>query len=265
MNEPLAELGRVISNTKISENTWDMIVEAPTIARVSQAGQFVHVRVGSSFNPFLRRPLSVGPCDNQNLRLIFNSVGVGTRIMTSRTAGDPIDLIGPLGRSFPDLPENSTPVFVAGGIGIVPLLHLDYQLPDHIERMFILGVRSENFLSMTLNEIMSRKVKVASDDGSFGYNGNVVQLLANEVQEQSLKNLIVYGCGPGPMMKALKDYCHAMDFPLYVSLEVSMGCGLGACQSCAVPRADQNGYLLVCKDGPVFKAEEVDLSPEMLP
>ncbi|MFC2150655.1 dihydroorotate dehydrogenase electron transfer subunit [Calditrichota bacterium] len=265
MSSPIAEIGRVISNTEITTDTWDMSVEAPRIAELTSAGQFVHVRVGDAFDPFLRRPLSVGPIKDGIMRLIYTTRGRGTKILADKRPGIKLDMIGPLGKTFPKLPDGIHPIFVSGGIGVVPLLLLDYQMADRLERTFLLGVRSNLYMPLSLDEVMARRIKIASDDGSLGFHGNVVQLLSNQVDKSEKSKMVIYACGPGPMMKALKDYCYAMDLKLYVSLEVSMGCGLGACQSCAVPKSDGSGYFLVCKDGPVFPADEIDLAPEMLP
>ncbi len=259
-NIPVAEKGMIEQVRKISNGIWDVTVFSPEIARSSRAGQFVHVRVTDGFNPFLRRPLSVGPCRGDYLSLIFNVKGVGTSLLAEKHPGDRIDLIGPLGNPFTFPEDDQHPVLVAGGIGVVPLLLLDTQLPGSVARDFLLGVRSTDCLTVDDVEIRRRKINLASDDGSIGYNGTVIDLLERLLIKLKQRNVVIYGCGPGTMMLALKDVCTARSITAYVSLEVPMGCGVGACQSCAVPKADGDGYYLVCRDGPAFDASEVDLS-----
>jgi dihydroorotate dehydrogenase electron transfer subunit len=259
---PIAEIGRLIAGREISLDQWDMIVEAPKIAKQTQAGQFVHVRVGDGFNPFLRRPLSIGPVDGDQIRLIFTVRGEGTRLLTRKHVGDPVDLIGPLGRPFILPAADELPVFVTGGIGIVPLLALDSKLPKAQNRLFLFGVRSRNAMPVTNEELAARRIQISSDDGSIGHHGNVISLLEKVLPEDSNAKKAFYACGPEPMLIGLKRFCVENNYRCYISMEVPMGCGLGACQSCAVPRADGNGYLLVCKDGPVFDCRDVLLKPE---
>lgn len=259
---PTAEKGIVVQIRKINDDIWDMTVSAPVIAGNSRAGQFVHVRVSEEFNPFLRRPLSVGPCSGDFLRLIFIVKGRGTRWLCNRCPGDHIDMIGPLGHPF-QLPEPGAHSFlVAGGIGIVPLLLLKDQLPEGTSVDFLLGVRSVSLLTIDNAEIRQKKIQLASDDGSIGFHGSVVELLEQYLHKCEGKGIAVYGCGPYPMLSVLKSVCTPKSIRLYVSLEVPMGCGMGACQSCAVSKVDSDGYYLVCQDGPVFDAAKVDLKPE---
>ncbi len=264
-NLPIAEKGVVDRIRKISVDTWDMNVFSPGIAGSSKAAQFVHVRVSEDFRPFLRRPLSVGPCNGDYLRLIFTVKGSGTRLLAQMSPGDAVDMIGPLGNTF-KLPEDDEyPLIVGGGIGVVPLLLLDDQIPKVNPRDFLLGVRTESLLPVDEPEIRRRNIQIASDDGSIGFCGNVIQLMEKKLIELRSNRVVVYACGPGMMMYALKLLCTKHSIKAYVSLEAPMGCGLGACQSCAVPRSDGDGYLLVCQDGPVFDATEVALEPEVLP
>jgi dihydroorotate dehydrogenase electron transfer subunit len=261
MNQPLAEIGTVESVDLISPDLWDLAVRSPLIAQSTLAGQFVHVRVGDGFNPFLRRPLSVGPIAGDVLRLIFHVRGEGTRLLSAKKPGDPLDMIGPLGKPFEDLKRFDHCIFVTGGIGIVPLLLLDDQLPAEQRRSFILGSRSLNILPIRKSELNSRRILLATDDGSEGYHGNAVQLLNSLLlkEKADLAGTVVLACGPLKMLQGVKQTCLNLGIEGRVSLEVSMGCGLGACQSCAVPLANGAGYRMVCRDGPVFDCKEISL------
>ncbi|MBM3327977.1 MAG: dihydroorotate dehydrogenase electron transfer subunit [Calditrichaeota bacterium] len=265
MNRPIAEIGIVRHAFEVSANLWDLTVEAPQIAPVTRAGQFVHVRVTDNHHPFLRRPLSVGPVAGKSLRLIFNIRGEGTRLLAAKRPGDALDLIGPLGTGFAQPNPARTSLLVGGGIGVVPLQLLDDQLPANAPRRFLLGMRSQSTSPLTLEEIEDRRIDVASDDGSLGFKGNVAALLEQVLGGTDTASLDIYTCGPGAMLSAVKRISLGAGIPAFASLEVPMGCGLGACQSCAVPRADGEGYYLVCHDGPVFDARSVILEPEVLP
>lgn len=241
-----------------------MVVRSRRLAETAKSGQFLHIRAGQGFMPFLRRPLSVGPCRGDRLTLIFTVRGEGTRLLSLLQPGAALDIIGPLGTSFVMPPENSEVLLVAGGIGVVPLLLLDDQLPKSQARRFLLGIRSLSYITVGNADLTRRKIKLATDDGSTGFKGNVINLLERELAE--IKNpLAVYGCGPAPMLTTLKELCLRRGIPAQVSLEVPMGCGVGACQSCAVPRADGAGYYMVCRDGPTFDINAVDLTPGMVP
>ncbi len=266
MIHPIAEIGRVQESREISPLLWDIEVIAPLIASVTRAGQFAHVRVSEGFNPFLRRPLSIGPIVGDVLRLIFHVRGEGTRLLAAKKPGDPIDLIGPLGHPI-QVPDGNHPlIFLTGGIGVVPLLLFDDQLPHERERIFILGVRSQSTIPVSLAEAETRHVRWSSDDGSIGFHGNTVQLLERTVEDLGKEGVpLVIACGPGPMLRGMKKFCSEHDIPALVSLEVPMGCGVGACQSCAVPRSDGKGYFLVCKEGPIFDSRTVVLDTGELP
>ncbi|MFH0764831.1 MAG: dihydroorotate dehydrogenase electron transfer subunit [Calditrichota bacterium] len=265
MNSPSEaqfEIAGVQSNRMISEGIWKMVAIAPRISALPRPGQFVHVRVSSGFKPFLRRPLSLGPCLDGKITLIYAVRGEGTRLLTTKVRGDPIDLIGPLGRGFDLPPPDLIPILVGGGIGVVPLLFFNYSLGcSGYPRQFLLGVRSAAFLNVNENDIARRRIKIASDDGSVGFKGNVIQLLEKTLDEKPDRQVMIFACGPNPMLAELKRLCLERNLEAQVSLEVPMGCGVGACQSCAVARADGSGYWLVCQDGPVFNIRDVLLDP----
>ncbi|MFN3821727.1 MAG: dihydroorotate dehydrogenase electron transfer subunit [bacterium] len=263
MNKPLMEMGRVEKIEEVSPGIWDLSISAPQIAVLVQPGQFLHLRITSNWVPFLRRPLSAGPINPPYIRLIFNVRGQGTYLLSQKRPGDQIDIIGPLGNPFPFPAPSEKAMIVAGGIGVVPLLYLqeslDYAPP------FILGVRSLSAMPIPLKEVRAKGIFMASDDGSIGFKGTAIDLLHQMWSEWGSNATIIYGCGPKGFLKALKAFAEMVGTRAYVSLEVPMGCGLGACQSCAIPRSDGKGYRLVCRDGPIFECREVALDPEEIP
>ena len=147
---------------------------------------------------------------------------------------------------------------IGGGIGIPPLLQLAKEL-DTEEKSIILGYRDSNLF---LAEELARygKVYVATEDGSQGTKGNVL----DAIREHSLEGDIIYACGPMPMLRAIKQYAAEQGIKAYISLEEHMACGVGACLGCVVKtrEVDPHSHVhnaRICTDGPVFDAEEVDI------
>ena len=163
--------------------------------------------------------------------------------------------MGPLGNGFPREGENV--LLIGGGIGIPPMLELAKQL--NCEKQIILGYRDENLFLRDEFEAYG-EVFVATEDGSVGSHGNVL----DAIRENGLSADVMYACGPTPMLRALKEYAAKEGIPCYISLEEKMACGIGACLACVCKTRDVDSHSnvhnrLICKDGPVFPAQEVDL------
>ena len=148
-------------------------------------------------------------------------------------------------------------VLVAGGIGIPPMLELAKQLD--CEKTIVVGYRdSETFLSGELEQYGD--VVIATEDGSVGTAGNVL----DAIRENNVEGDVIYSCGPTPMLKAIKAYAEEKGIECQVSLEEKMACGIGACLACVCKSKEKDAHTNVhnkriCKDGPVFYAEEVEL------
>ena len=95
---------------------------------------------------------------------------------------------------------------------------------------------------------------MSTDDGSYGFKGNVVQLAEAELDRNPAD--AIFSCGPTVMMRAAQRLADARGVVHYASLENRMGCALGACRACVVPTTLDGGspYRTVCHDGPVFDA-----------
>lgn len=232
------------------------------IAAAARPGQFLHVRVAPSLEPLLRRPLSVHAADRQTgeVALLYRVTGRGTDLLARKKRGDFLDLIGPLGRGFTLPGPGCRAVVVAGGIGIAPLFFLLQQLSaGKIPADVLLGARKREELLLE-KEIRSLgfPVRAATDDGSAGYRGPVTDLLAGLLAEERVE--MVYACGPPAMLKVVALMLARHGVEGEVSLEERMGCGVGACFSCACRIKEEGGgevYRRVCFEGPVFRAGEV--------
>ena len=163
--------------------------------------------------------------------------------------------MGPLGNGFPL--KSKKAFLIGGGIGIPPMLELAKQL--NCEKQIILGYRnSDMFL---LDEFKKQgEVYIASEDGSVGSKGNVL----DAIRENELDAEVIYACGPTPMLRALKQYASKNHMECWISMEEKMACGIGACLACVCKSKEVDGHTnvhnkRVCKEGPVFLAEEVEL------
>lgn len=187
---------------------------------------------------------------------------------------DLVDAIGPLGNSFPEPVTSGTAWLVAGGVGLPPLLWFAERLERaRYQTVFFLGARSADLFPVRLGEaggqrvieeILQTAAVLATDDGSVGHHGNVVEALEAHIDGQVLSGaqVTVYTCGPEVMMRAVARLCATWQLPCYACTERAMACGIGTCQSCVVPvrePADPEGwkYALCCTEGPVFDATEI--------
>ncbi len=245
------EIAKVISINFITDLICDLKLSCPEIVKEAKAGQFVEVYPDNGIN-LLSRPISICEINKEegSLRLVFQIVGKGTKLFSELKQGDEIRLLGPCGNGY-NLSEGKS-VLVGGGIGVPPLLETCKQLKG--EKIVVLGFRSGSFLVEDF-EKLGAKVYVATDDGSVGFKGNVVDLLRTE----KIVGDIIYSCGPKIMLKFLSMYAEENNISCQVSMEERMACGIGACVGCVLQIKDGDSwtYKKVCKDGPVFDSREV--------
>lgn len=218
-------------------------------------GQFVEVRVDNTPSVLLRRPISIHYYNKENneLGLLVQLIGDGTRWMATLKAGDTLNVVLPLGNGF-TLPTSTdeSPLLVGGGVGVAPLLYLGMKLKEMgVTPTFLLGSRTENEL-MQIDEFKKYgPVYITTENGAVGEKGYVTQhsVLANNKFSQ------VYTCGPKPMMMAVARWAKSANVPCEVSLENKMACGVGACLCCV--EDTKEGNVCVCKEGPVFSIDKL--------
>jgi dihydroorotate dehydrogenase electron transfer subunit len=167
-----------------------------------------------------------------------------------------VDILGPLGNGFNYEGGYETAVIVAGGLGSAPFAYLTRQIGKSKKILSFVGGRTfKDVITHGMNNILT-----ATDDGSLGLKGNVVQLLNENIELLKSSSIKVFGCGPNAMLKALGQFCINNNFDCEISTECAMACGFGICQGCPVESSrDSEKYLLVCKDGPVFNARDIVL------
>lgn len=237
---------RVVENRALNAKTHVMVLEGEE-GVINTPGQFVNLAVEGKF---LRRPISVCAYDGRRVTLLYDVVGDGTYEMSRWPIGYEADVLAPLGNGFDISRSGDSPLLLGGGIGIAPLYQLAKELVAQGKHpVVILGFNSEKDV-VWLEEFKSTgaEVHVATVDGSFGTRGFVT-----DVDEcKDLRHGYFYACGPLPMLRAL---CSALAIPGELSLEARMACGFGVCMCCSLETAD--GAKRICKDGPVFRKEEL--------
>ncbi|MGI6712300.1 MAG: dihydroorotate dehydrogenase electron transfer subunit [Bacillota bacterium] len=250
--------GKVVSIQKINTNYTKMMLEVPEITKISEPGQFVHVDCGQGVYSLLRRPLSIYRVIGNDLGLLFQIKGEGTKWLADRQPGDKISLLGPLGRGF-TLPSHGTIVLVAGGIGIAPLFFLTQEaIKKQLTVEFFFGAKNQDSLILADGlENLGVRLHIAMEDGSAGYQGMITDVL-----NKQLKNIIpqaIFACGPEPMLKSVTKIGIDTGIETQVSLEARMACGVGACRGCVTTIQREGEITLenVCSEGPVFNGREV--------
>lgn len=239
---------------QLGERIFQIKLYSPKIAKHAKPGQFCNIKVSENDFPLLRRPFSISNVEGDSICFLFDIHGEGTRLLSQKEKGNVIDILGPLGNGFDISGEYKNAIFVAGGLGSAPFPFLAKKLFDK-EVISFVGARN---YSLILKDDMPNP-NVATDDGSIGFKGNVVELLSNFIYKNNLKDFRIFSCGPNPMLKALQEYCNENNYDCQISVECAMACGFGICQGCPIETNDGEGYKLVCKDGPVFNSKDVKL------
>ena len=213
-------------------------------------GQFVEAKVEGSERTFLRRPISINFVDKEKneLWLLIQTVGDGTRKLATLKERDKLNLLFPLGNGFSDVEKNGEEVLlIGGGVGVAPLLEYGKWLKERgAKPSFLLGARSKSDL-LELNLFRQfGEVFITTEDGSEGEKGFVTQ--HSVLAKRKFDRISV--CGPKPMMVAVAKFAKKNEVKCEVSLENMMACGLGACLCCVEKTV--KGNVCVCKEGPVF-------------
>lgn len=216
-----------------------------------QPGQFYMIGIAGLRDPLLKRPFAALRTTPQGSQILYRVRGKGTDLMRELRPGSILDIVGPLGAPYPRAQEGQRPLIVAGGVAIASV----FSLIESLEKPIILyGARHKDELLM-LDELrrLAGELLLSTDDGSFGQQGTVVDLLGGLALDAGT---VLYVCGPRAMARAVARTAGEKGLTGYVSLEEHMACGVGACLGCAVKTRE--GYKMVCADGPVFGLQDID-------
>jgi dihydroorotate dehydrogenase electron transfer subunit len=268
----IIEEALIVDRQRISGQIFRLRLHSPGIAGEARCGQFVMIRVREGTDPLLRRPFSfsrIYPGDG-DFEILYRVIGRGTWLMSRIEPGSTLSLIGPLGNGF-ELPVDRTVplAFIAGGIGIAPLLELIAQVVS--DR----GAKSEENLRLfygarTAIELLPEdflrgrgvRVHFATDDGSSGYKGRITQMFEEFMAAGDFRPFQIYSCGPLAMQYHVAGWALSNDTLAQLSMESLMACGIGVCLGCALPAAtpgdpESEHFVHVCEDGPIFSAGSI--------
>ncbi|HWL36510.1 MAG TPA: dihydroorotate dehydrogenase electron transfer subunit [Frankiaceae bacterium] len=262
---PVQVLGEVLSVKKMGAYLH-MTIAAPGIAEQVRPGHFVAVGVGGpETSMLLRRAFSIFAASERGMyggtvEFVFAVHGKGTEWLARRRQGDPVDVVGPLGRPFKLPKDPVTCTLVGGGYGTAPLFGLAETLRAKGCRVdFVVGAAtSERLFGALEAKRISSSVAFTTDDGSAGEQGRVSDVLP-EVLERTQSDL-VYACGPMGMLRAVAEIAAAHGIPSQVAVEESMACGIGVCMTCVLPVRGDDGVTRMarsCVEGPVFMGEQL--------
>lgn len=252
------QIAKVISQKEAAPQIFDMWIETG-LAEQAKPGQFICIYTKNQ-STLLPRPISICEVkdDKTALRVVYRIAGAGTAEFATYQAGDEIAILGTLGNGFPVEEGTGKKVFLmGGGIGIPPMLQLAKEMQG--DKQIVVGYRdAATFLKEDLEQ--HGKVYIATEDGSIGTKGNVMDAIA----QNGLGADVIFACGPMPMLRAIKKYAAEHNIKAYISLEEHMACGVGACLGCVVKtkEVDHHSHVhnaRICTDGPVFEAEEVEI------
>lgn len=251
----------VVDQIEIADSIYKLTLQGELVSEMKSPGQFVHIKVGDTDGPLLRRPISISSIDKskKQFTMIYRKEGVGTSILKDKVPGMAVDVLGPLGNGFPVNETNagSTALLVGGGIGVPPLLELSKQLTANgVKVIQVLGFQSKNVVFGEEEFSILGETYVVTVDGSYSHKGFVTDVI--DFYQCDFDTM--YACGPTPMLKALAT--RFSNKKVFLSLEERMGCGIGACFACVCHTPDDAtgySYKKVCSDGPVFRVGEVVL------
>lgn len=250
----------VTANERIMPETHVLELASSALGKSSKPGQFVHIRCGPTWDPLLRRPMSIFRIRPEGVSVMVRAVGEGSAIIAVSPVDSTLDVLGPLGKPFTIDPTVRRLAMVGGGYGVAPLVALATEaLAKGCEVVLLVGAATAEYVFPADELPTDVEYAVATDDGSLGHQGFVTELLPRYLDWCDA----VYACGPTPMLEAVSRITRPAKYgvagamrsekPVQLSMEQHMGCAMGVCLGCVVKT--RKGYQRVCRDGPVFPAD----------
>lgn len=239
------DIYEILENQMLTKDVYRMVLKGDT-QYINRPGQFINIKIDGCF---LRRPISISDYDENTLTIIYKIFGKGTEKMSKMNIGEKLNILTGLGNGFDKNLSGDRPLLIAGGVGVPPMYRLCKELlKDGKKPIIVLGfnTKEEIFYENEFKDL-GAEVYVSTVDGSYGTKGFVTNII-KELEDYTY----YYACGPMPMLKAVYDEAQS-DGEL--SFEERMGCGFGACMGCSIKT--KNGTKRVCKEGPVFRKEEI--------
>lgn len=251
---------QVVEQHAVTEGIYSMWLQFPeeyNAAQTAVPGQFISMYCADG-SRLLPRPISICEIDRERarMRVVYRIAGKGTAEFSALAEGDSIPVVGPLGNGFTQ--REGKAILIGGGIGIPPMLQLAKELSEKgVDVHIVLGYRDGSLFLKDEFEAYGT-VYISTEDGSAGVRGNVV----DACREYDLTADTIYACGPLPMLRGVKEFAAQKGIAAQISMEERMACGIGACLACVCQSKEKDSHSHVhnkriCKDGPVFPAEEI--------
>jgi dihydroorotate dehydrogenase electron transfer subunit len=239
-------LFRIDGNDSVAKDIFSLRLSADIPVAV-HSGQFVDIALDGFY---LRRPISVCDCGPEGLTLVYKTVGEGTHQLSKMKVGAKLNLLIGLGHGFSTDACKSAALLAGGGLGAAPLHLLCKELLAQGKAVTVaLGFNSaDDIVLVEEYRKMGVTPLLATMDGSVGTRGFVTDAIAAAQPQYDF----FYTCGPMKMMQAV---CSMLKGDGEASLEERMGCGAGYCYGCSCHTTV--GTKRICKDGPVFRKEEI--------
>jgi dihydroorotate dehydrogenase electron transfer subunit len=266
---PVDVAAEVVANTPLSADYNVLALSAPAIAAAASPGQFVMVKAGSGHDPLLRRPFSVFEVLRDDagapvgLSLLNKRIGPSTLLLYDARVGQRVACLGPLGRPFVTVAPPEEAWMVAGGVGLAPFAELarDLRTRGVVTTLFYGARRAAELFHLDFFRTLGVHLVLTTEDGSAGERGRVVTPLDRRLAARDpAAPVTVFACGPEGMLAATARVAMAHRRPCQVSVERTMGCGLGGCYSCIVPVRGDDGvahHVRSCIAGPVLSGHEI--------
>lgn len=268
----------VVSQQEEAPGIYRLKLLAAEIAREAKPGQFLNIACSSQLqnDPLLRRPLTIFKAHPENglLEVIYKVKGHGTTNLANLRAGERLDVLGPLGKGFTINPAAKKVILVSGGMGVASLMTLassilqnpEMKKPSPYVYALIGAHTQEEIVCLEDFADLGDRIKVRPWLTRTGFKDALKRLESDLASDEvNLGECIAYACGPRSLLQRFAEWAREREMPCQVSLEAHMACGVGACQSCICKTKETSNrspkpysYKLVCKDGPVFWAEEID-------
>lgn len=245
----------VLGNKKVNAAYYQISFRSKYLSQKVRPGQFLHIQITASQDPFLRRPFSYYRLRGEVVDVLYEALGRATEILSGLEKGDRLRVLGPLGRAFSEKIKAKKRILVGGGVGVPPLVFLAERYGCH---RFFIGTKSRRQI-LPSKEIQKfrRQVFYSTDDGSYGTKGFVTKLLENFLKNEAENpaDYFVQTCGPTGMMERVLEIARRFGVSGEASWEERMACGLGVCLGCMVKT--HRGWTPSCTEGPVFGFEEM--------
>jgi dihydroorotate dehydrogenase electron transfer subunit len=252
-HEIINESGILKRCEEIAENLVWLTVAAPNIAPQASPGQFVTVLPPQGSRGLLRRPFSIAGVEGELLHLLIKPIGDVTRDLCRQPVGTMLDILGPLGNSYPEISGELW--MLAGGSGGASLLYLaKKRRKQNLPGKLLWGGRTQSHLPSP--PMVDYDFTPATDDGTLGESGTVGSVLKRWLERKRPDAIVA--CGPIAMLRDIQNTVLAANIPAWLSVEQYMACGVGACHGCVVTLSNGE-YARSCEDGPIFKAAEITL------